>query len=318
MKLKQLHDFLVNEGINADPRGKKEIDSMLEENKKNYKELKEEEKELFDKESLWNPYPDTRVLYGKEDKNIKKIFIGIDMEGEELLLADRLNEKGEKIDLVLAHHPEGKALATLYSVMHMQEEILHQAGVPINVAEGIMRERIGEVERGLSAVNHRRSVDIARLLKIPLMCCHTASDNHVVQFIRELLEKKKPQKVKDLMNILLNIPEYRFAAMNGAGPKIFIGSEENRCGKIYVDMTGGTEPAKEVYEKLVQAGIGTVVGMHLSSEHKKEAEKNKFNYVVAGHISSDSIGLNLLLDKLERKGKFQFIEGSGFKRVRRK
>lgn len=318
MNIRQLYEFFVEEGIKVDPRGKDEVEKVLKENKEKFDELKKEEKEFFDKDSLWNPYPDTRILNDVGGKNIKKIMLGIDAEVEEVLLADRLNEKKAGIDLLLAHHPEGKALANLYSVMHMQEEILHSAGVPINVAEGVMTERIGEVERNLSAINHTRTEDAARLLKVPLMCCHTAADNHVQQFIKELMDKKKPKKIKDVIELLKTIPEYRHAMEHGAGPKIFIGSEEKSCGKIYVEMTGGTEPAKEIYEKLVQAGVGTVIGMHLGSEHKKEAEKFNFNYVVAGHISSDTLGLNLLLDKLERKGKFQFIECSGFKRVRRR
>jgi hypothetical protein len=40
---------------------------------------------------------------------------------------------------------------------------------------------------------------------------------------------------------------------------------------------------------------------------------------LAGHISSDNLGLNLLFDKLEKKAleKFKFIECSGFRRFRR-
>jgi putative NIF3 family GTP cyclohydrolase 1 type 2 len=149
------------------------------------------------------------------------------------------------------------------------------------------------------------------------MCCHTASDNHVASFLQKFLEKKNPRTVADLIKALKTIPEYKEAVKQGAGPKIFIGSPENRCGKIYVDMTGGTEPAKKLYKELVKSGVGTVVGMHLSEEHKKEAEKNHFNYVVAGHISSDSLGLNLLLDKLEKKTKIEIIPCSGFIRVKR-
>ena len=49
-------------------------------------------------------------------------------------------------------------------------------------------------------------------------------------------------------------------------------------------------------------GIGTVVGMHMSEEHRREAEKNHINVVIAGHMASDSLGMNLFLDKLEEQG----------------
>jgi len=68
---------------------------------------------------------------------------------------------------------------------------------------------------------------------------------------------------------------------------------------------------------MAQAGIGTIVGMHASEEHRKECEKHHMNMVIAGHISSDSIGMNLFLDKLEEKG-IEIVPCSGFIRVSRK
>ena len=38
--------------------------------------------------------------------------------------------------------------------------------------------------------------------------------------------------------------------------------------------------------------------MHISDEHKKEAEKHHINVVIAGHIASDNLGMNLLLDSV--------------------
>ena len=101
------------------------------------------------------------------------------MEVAEIILADRLREKGQSIDLVMAHHPEGSALAALYGVMDLQADLLHRAGIPINVAEGILGPRISEVKRNLMSHNHQRAVDAARLLEIPFMCVHTPADNQV-------------------------------------------------------------------------------------------------------------------------------------------
>ncbi len=64
------------------------------------------------------------------------------------------------------------------------------------------------------------------------------------------------------------------------------------------------------------AGIGTVVGMHLSEEGKKEAEAANINVVIAGHISSDSLGMNLFLDQLQKQG-IEIISCSGLIRVSR-
>ncbi len=58
-------------------------------------------------------------------------MVGIDIDGEELLLADKLGD----IDLVISHHPRGKALAGLDDVMDLQIEMLAHYGVPVNIAE---------------------------------------------------------------------------------------------------------------------------------------------------------------------------------------
>jgi putative NIF3 family GTP cyclohydrolase 1 type 2 len=57
--------------------------------------------------------------------------------------------------------------------------------------------------------------------------------------------------------------------------------------------------------------------MHLSEEHIKEAEKNHVNAVIAGHVASDNLGINLVLDALEKHGELEIIETSGFKRFKR-
>jgi len=116
---------------------------------------------------------------------------------------------------------------------------------------------------------------------------------------------------------LEQIPEHREAMKIGAGPKIFVGSKERRCGKIALtEITGGTEGSPKLYEKMAQVGIGTVVGMHISEEHKKEAENSNINVVIAGHMSSDSLGMNLYLDELEKEG-IEIIPCSGLIRISR-
>jgi len=82
------------------------------------------------------------------------------------------------------------------------------------------------------------------------------------------------------------------------------------------EITGGTEGSPKLYEKMAQVGIGTVIGMHISEEHKKEAEAANLNVVIAGHMSSDSLGVNLFLDELEKQG-IEIIPCSGLIRVSR-
>ena len=239
---------------------------------------------------------------GDPGREVSRVLTGIDMETGELLLADRLSARGRQIDLVIAHHPEGRAMSALHLVMRLQEDVLAKFGVPINVAEGIMASRISEVKRGLMPLNHNRAVDAARLLDLPLMCVHTPADNLVTTYLQTMFDEKQPETLDDVVKLLKGIPEYAEAVKYNAGPTIVLGSKEKRAGKIMVDMTGGTGGSEDAYAKLAQAGVGTLLVMHINEKHRKEAEKNHINVIVAGHMASDSLGMNLFLDELEARG----------------
>lgn len=313
MTTQQIYDLAVKMGMKADLRGQAAVKKNLERTKKKYEKLDKEKKQEFDKEKLTNPYSDTRILVDNKKKAIKKVLTGIDMESQELLYA---HMRGD-IDLVISHHPRGKALADLSSVMELQAQVLASYGVPINIAESVLKPRISEVARGISPINHNRAVDMAKLLKIDYICTHTIADNLGANFLKKLIKRKKPEYVDDIMKLLKDIPEFKEATKIKAGPQLFVGQEENSCGLVAVsEWTGGTEGAKEIYEKMAQAGIGTIIGMHMSEKHREEAEKYHLNVVIAGHIACDSLGMNLFLDELEKKG-ITVIPCSGLIRVKR-
>ncbi|MBI5788766.1 MAG: NGG1p interacting factor NIF3 [Candidatus Schekmanbacteria bacterium] len=318
MRLQELFDFCVQQGIANDPRGTEQVEKELARTKKDYEKMSEKDKKYFDADKLNNPYADTRILYGDPHREINSILIGVDMEGPEVLLADRMRQTGKPVDLIIAHHPEGRAMAQFHEVMHMQADILASIGVSINVAEDILSERIKEVERRVMPVNHNRAVDIARLLDIPMVCIHTPTDNAVNTYLQKLMDEKKPYLLEDVVEILMEIPEYQEAAQNNNPANVLIGAKKNRAGQVFVDMTGGTGGSKESFQYLANTQVGTVVGMHIGEDHRKEAIKNHINVVIAGHISSDTLGINLMLDKLiAAKGPLEINACSGFKRVSR-
>lgn len=316
MKLKEIYQLAIETGKEVDLREEEEIERLLEKNKERFSELSDKKKEYFDQDKLDNPYSDTRILTGEEETEIKQVLMGIDIDVSEILIADRLTEKGETIDGVISHHPEGKALAALHEVMHMQEDILHQLGIPINVAEGMLADRIKEVERGIMPLNHNKARDAARILDLPLMSIHTPADNLVVNFLQEKVEAADLETVEDVIDLLMEIPEYQQAAKEQAGPKVLVGDENRRAGKVVVEMTGGTGGAEEEFAKLAQEGVGTLICMHIREERREKAEENHINVVVAGHMASDSIGMNLFADKLVERG-VDIIPCSGLIRVNR-
>lgn len=320
MKLSELFEAVVKHGMTVDPRGESAVLKELEKTRKSYEELKDDEKARFDEARLSNPYSDSRMLYGAGDIEVKDVLVGIDTEVGEVVLADRLREKGTNIDLLWGHHPEGHALANLDGVMAMQADILHSFGVPVNVADGILAPRIKEVGRNLMPTNHMRAVDAAKLLDVPMICTHTPADNSVVHYLQLLFDEHNPETVGDVIDLLREIPEYQQAEAIGAALKVFVGDTNRRTGRILVDMTGGTGGSEHAFEKLANTtDVGTVVGMHISEKNRKQAEKHHISVVIAGHMASDTLGMNLLLDGVEAltRSKLNVIECSGFRRVRR-
>lgn len=313
MKIQEIYNLAIESGRKADFRSAQDVEKTLLRKRKKFEKLSEKEKKGFDTESLTNPYSDSRVLHVVQEKEIQKVLVGIDIDVAELLMAKALGG----IDLVISHHPLGRALADLHEVMELQIDVLNQYGVPVNIAEGLLKERISEVARGLNPRNNWRTVDAARLLGVNLMCLHTVADNNAAFFVRNVIESKNPERLEDLMNVLCEVEEYKKAIEQGVGPAILVGSPDNRCGKIAItEMTGGTEGSPKLYERMAQAGIGTVIAMHQSDEHKKEAETAHINVINVGHMSSDSIGMNLILDELEKQG-IEIVSCGGFTRVSR-
>ncbi|PIQ23914.1 NGG1p interacting factor NIF3 [bacterium (Candidatus Blackallbacteria) CG17_big_fil_post_rev_8_21_14_2_50_48_46] len=316
MKLWDIYKFSVELGIQTDPRGPEAVAQELERRCKAFDQLSAAEKEWFDTDQLTNPYPDTRILQGAVDREIKHLFVGIDIGVSELLLVDRLNQKGTGIDAVMAHHPEGLALTTLHQAMDLQTDIFHGHGVPINVADQILQREADKTHFEISVGNYNRVVDAARLLELPMLTSHTTTDNLVQHYIEQKIASAQPRLISEIMELLSHEPEYNEARKLEAGPRLLSGSPDNRCGKIMVDMTGGTDAGTEIYEKLGQAGIGTIVAMHLSPGVREVLEKAHVNIVLAGHMSSDSLGLNLFMDQLEARG-LKITAGSGFTRFKR-
>lgn len=317
MNIQEIYDLAIKIGIQNDPRGRAKVKKILTKRKEEYSELSKKKKVDFDISKLENPYSDSGIHFGDKKRKIKTILVGIDIGVEEFLLAKELERQGTKIDLIFAHHPEGKALTNIHEVMDIQTDVLVRAGVPENIAEGVLTDRISEVSRTIAPINHYKSVDAAKLLDIPFLNVHTPADNCVWNFVDKYIAKKKPETVGEILEVLKEIPEYKQACKLNAGPTIFCGNENSRAGKIVVSgMTGGTGGSEKIFERMSHYGIGTEIGMHIGEKHRLEAVKHYINVVIAGHIASDSLGLNIIMDELEKRG-IKIVACSGFLRYAR-
>ena len=371
MKVTELFRYVIERGMERDPRGKEGLERLLEDVKKEYETLPDASKWEFDQERLWNPYDDSRILYNPWDNEVKRVLMGVNIDSAEILLADRLRERegwggqiengwsvdegeqgekwkqGEKmryegqgetmvqggkgkqvekkeqiepgrqigergrVDLVIGHHPRGIAQPGLHKVMDVQVDLYARWGVPVNVGEQLMGPRIDEVMRAVMPLNHQQAVDSARLLGIPFMCTHSPADILVQEFMQDRMNEAQPYKVSDVIDVFREIPEYRIGIKLKNGPKIILGSGSNRAGKVVVKMAGGTGGAKTLYEAFETAGVGTYIAMHVKEDHIELAKKHHINLIVAGHIPSDSLGMNLLYKELEESGELEILRFSG-------
>lgn len=316
MKLSEIYRLAVDRGMEADGRSTEELQRVMDASRKEYEKLDADEKPFYDVERLTNPYADTRIACGDPDLEVRGLITGVDMETAEVLLADQLRAKGATIDLILAHHPEGPGFARLDEVMGMQADLWHQQGVGLGAADALIAPRAAEVRRRFSPYNHYRSIQAAELLGFACMSCHTPADNSVNRFVQNHLDERKPATLDDVVKSLREIDEYADAARKGYGPEIVQGEGGHRPGRMVADMTGGTEGPLKALDRLSAAGVDTLVGMHFSEEHRTYAGELNMNLVVAGHISSDALGMNLILDEIEKKG-VKVICTSGIVRVRR-
>jgi len=317
MTIQQIYDLAVEMGMKADPRGLAVAKKWLLKTKKEYDEMPAKKKKYFDSESLKNPYSDSRILFGDPKKQVKKLLAGIDAETAEVLMLDRLNEKGEKFDLLISHHPDGHALSSLWEVMDIQIDMFADAGVPINVAHALFEERKSEVQRRFNPLNHARTVDAARLMQVPLVALHTIWDNMGNDFMRKHLAKREFETAGDVLEYVQEVPEFVEAMKGKSGPSLVSGSPSRRAGKVVVGFTGGTNPSVKLYEQLAKAGVGTLVEMHVGEDAVKKLRELHINVIDAGHMAADSIGANLFLDALEKRG-VESVVCSGLVRIKRK
>lgn len=235
-----------------------------------------------------------------EGSDIRKVAFGVDIEVGELLLARELG-----VDAVITHHPKGGLpMVEFHNVMTNQIDRMVQAGIPINKAQKALRERVEQVSRAHHVGNYDRVLSAAKLLKMPLLTIHTPADIMAETFVQNHLDKylnkiDKPV-LKDVIKILEKLPEYKLAL---AKPVVRVGKEDDFAGKVFVTMAGGTSGGEKVIRAYFEAGVGTMVVMHMPDDAIKAVkQQNIGNVVVAGHMASDSVGINQVIQALEKHG----------------
>ncbi len=244
---------------------------------------------------------DSGIVYDNE-KEVKRVLAGIDMDTTMLMLAKQLG-----FDCVAQHHPNGIIHpdgTELFCRDHLKK--LMECGVPINEAQRLAYD--GKTKRNHTKHSRNRTQmrDVAKLLDISDVAYHTPADmlaERTVQAKMDALSERNPRcTVQDVIDELLTIREYS-EALEDQKPEVWVGSKDSFAGRIYVEMYGVGAPTLDEYIACSNAGVGTFICMHATPEVVDGMKKhNKSNIIVAGHMASDSLGFNKILEAWEAKG----------------
>lgn len=260
----------------------------------------------------WEEVPaDSQVYVPGED--IETALVGIDLESPEIRLAEY-----EGYDLALAHHPVGDgARLDFPEVLDRQVEFMTDHGVPENEAREAVSDLRETVVFGAHSSNYRHDPSVAELLDQPYMNVHLAPDEIGRRRFVEVAEgMAEGASVGRFVGELETIPELADAATD---VEVRVGSEENGLGEVAVHHAAGTNGGADVARAYFENGVDTVLYIHVGADDARELreEFEGKNLVVTGHIASDAIGLNSLIDALEDRGvECTPISGCGIGRSR--
>jgi len=230
--------------------------------------------------------------------NVRRVLMGVDMDTPELLLARQLG-----FDCVVTHHPRNTS-PELIDVMDRHLELMAACGVPAERAREIVEAKKAARHYPWHSQNTRRSESAARLLGMPFLCIHSPADyiseRRLQRFLDERFAGRADATLGEVVDSMEEIDEYRKSVRK---PVIRVGGRDSPAGKILVSVTGLTNLGAEGLKAYFDAGVGTVIHMHLQEkEVKAAAEWKSGNVIVAGHMSSDSIGLNEIARAWEAAG----------------
>jgi putative NIF3 family GTP cyclohydrolase 1 type 2 len=231
---------------------------------------------------------------------VSRVFATIDCDVADLLMARVL-----RCDTVLTHHPEGPASLSGWKLIALQIEQMMECGVPAARAEAAIQRRMQSVELNNHPRNYARVAQAAQLLNVSFLNVHLPCDVITRRLITEKMAPfNAPESRATVAEVIAALQEFPEQERAATEPKVRLGAPERLAGRVAVAMAGYTNGGVDVLKAYFDAGVGTVLMMHFSEADLREAREQKLagNLIVTGHMASDSIGINVYLDELERRG----------------
>ena len=228
-------------------------------------------------------------------KGIGKILFAVDGGTAEVAVASQLG-----YDALVAHHPVGPARLTFHKVVARQTGFMLEKGVPRAVARAATEELMRRIEVRSHPVNYLQEVDVARRLSLPLMNIHLPIDQITRESLLSAIQSSGAKTVDDLVKSLSKIPEFAKARTK---IQVRLGDPGNRLGKWVLVFAAGTNGGHPVAKAYFDAGVDTVIYLHIDYDELVRLRKEqRGNLIVLGHMAGDSIGINLFLKELAKRG----------------
>ncbi len=254
-------------------------------------------------------YPDSGIIFCADaSKSIRKIAAMIDCTPFDVFFA-----KEQGCDLILTHHPIGGTVAGLPATLLQQGDNMSSYGVDPLAVRGALETANEKLRRELSGSNFFREEQMARLVGIDIANIHTLADNAMVQVLKEKLEPLSDGTLGDALRVLDDIFEYHEAGARRNGPFIALGDTSSPLGCVALsEFIGGQESDPSMIRALAEVGIKTILCPHFSEEYFAMAKEMGLNLIYCGHLASDSIGMNVLINLLlERDSSIRVIPYGG-------
>jgi putative NIF3 family GTP cyclohydrolase 1 type 2 len=229
-------------------------------------------------------------------RRIRKVLVSIDVGVGELLLARNLG-----CDAVIAHHPAGgRAKLEGYKVFNRHIDQLKEAGVPEDVAKEAIKPKLRVLELQHHPDNYDQVSSAAKKLRMPLLSIHSPCDEIGRRMIQQALEGLDDNStVKAVVSRIMRFQEFRKAKSK---IEVRLGSPKNKAGKIVISHAAYTNGGYEIAKTYFQNGVSTLSYIHIAeADLTKLANGPSSNLIVLGHIASDWLGINKLLNELEKK-----------------
>jgi putative NIF3 family GTP cyclohydrolase 1 type 2 len=244
--------------------------------------------------------PADSEVYLEAPADVNRVLFGVDIDVGELLYG-----RDAGFDAVIAHHPLGGSARTDFAkVVHRQVDQMITAGIPRDVAENAVAQRLERPHRFDHIQNVNRVVDTGRLIGLPFANIHLACDIIGRQKIVDLLTQRGTggPLVRDALAWLDYFTEIRAGL---TCPEVWVGDAANPLGRWVVAMAGGTNGGYPVFREYWKAGVDTIFAMHCAEDDlqrlRAEAPPGK-SLVVTGHMATDSIGINVVIAGMEQRG----------------